>query len=318
MKKFLLKILSFVLILLAVASILQLLISFRIRNKTTTGHDNFHIIKDHKDELIFLGSSRCLEHFDPKIFKDSLGINAINLGVNGHSDLTMQTLRLQYYLIHNAPPKVAVLSFDPLTLPGSYSIEDNTDFFEKDFFARYAFFPQKEDKLITTYFHYNFAERYIPLYAILRYRLMMDCILMNRLDSWVKIGYEKHDEQWDTVAHPLDRKFFFDHYAFNKLQSNNDTIKSHLNILYNLCKQNHIKLICVQTPVYKDIYDPGAFVLPEKMCSELGILFINTNTDSMMNDRHNFSNANHLNTTGVIKTMNTIIKNKDFLEAMRK
>src|ERR1700742_2439287 len=109
MRKFAVKIMGFILMLLVVSAALQLAISYRIKNRTTTGHDNFHIIRGQKNDLIFLGSSRCFEQYDPKIFEDALGIKAINLGVNGHSDMTMQIMRLQYYLTCNAAPKIAVL-----------------------------------------------------------------------------------------------------------------------------------------------------------------------------------------------------------------
>ena len=317
MKKFLVKIGLYVFMLLVVSTLLQLVISYRMRNRTTTGHDNFHIIRDQKNDVVFLGSSRCFEQYDPKIFKDSLGIKAINLGVNGHSDLTMQIMRLQYYLVHNAPPKVALLNFDPLTMPGTYSIDQNADFLEKNYFSRYAFLPQNEIQLIARYFHFNFAERYIPMYAILRYKLVYDCIRMSRLDSWVWLGYEQHNEFWDTLVHPVEKKQFFDHYDFNKVPENNDTIKAHLAIMQQLCREHNIKLVCVQTPVYKDIYDPVAFTLPGKMCGELGITFIDVNEDSIRSDVRNFANPNHLNTTGVRKTMNLIVKNADFQAALR-
>jgi hypothetical protein len=317
MKKFVVKMAAFIFILLVVSTLLQLAISYRIKNRTTTGHDNFHIIRGEKNDIVFLGSSRCLEHYDPRIFEDSLGIKAINLGVNGHSDMTMQIMRLQYYLVRNAPPKVAVLNFDPMTVPGAYSIDKNVFFIEKNYFSRYAFLPQNEDDLIARYFRFNLAERYIPLYALMRYKLVYDCIRMNRLDAWVRVGYEKHDESWDTLGNPPNRKLFFDYYSFFKDRENNDTIKARLQVMRQLCDDHHIKLVCVQTPVNKAIYEKEAFDLPAKMCADLGITFIDIDEESIRNDMHNFANANHMNTKGVQATMKLLVKNKDIIAALK-
>jgi hypothetical protein len=311
-RKFIANVLVMILLLLGISLVLQLGITYKIRNKTINGQDNFHVIKGQNNDLVFLGSSRCSEHFDPKFFKDSLGLKSVNLGVNGHGDLTMQTIRLKYYLRNNVPPRVAVLNFDPISTYGPYNIEDNNNFIEKNYYARYAFYPVNEDTMLVKYFHFTWPEKYIPMYALLRYRAILDCITMRGGKDWLNNGFQKHTTTWDTVRYPVITKEFFKNYL--PFVKDKDSIKSHLAVFNNYCKANNIKLVCVQSPVYKAIYDSVSFSVLKPICNSLGILFIDTNEPYINRDINNFADADHLNTTGIPKMLNIIAKNREFLE----
>ena len=314
MKKFLVNITIILLLSLGVAALFQAAISYRIKGKSINGKDNFHTIMNQQNDIVFLGSSRCTEHFDPHFFRDSLGINSVNLGVSGHGDLTMQFIKLTCYLHDNPPPKIAMLNFDPISTYGPYDVSKNENFIEKHFFARYAFWPQGDDTTIVKYFHFNTAEKYIPLFALLRYRSITECLNMWGAKSWNKYGYEPQTTNWDTVNFPTDTRYFFTGYP--KYISSADSIEAHLATFNELCKSNHIKLVCVQSTVYKNIYDNEAYSVIGKICSDLGIFFIDANDESIRSDVRNFADASHLNTTGVPKMLNIIIKNQGFLDLL--
>src|SRR6185312_6655465 len=148
MKKFILNLAVVIALLLIVSTVLQLLISWRISDKSINGKDNFHIVKGQVNDIVFMGSSRSAQHFDPGIFRDSLGLKCVNVGVAGHGDLTMQTLRMKYYLLNNPPPKIVMLNFDPLCTYGPYNPDKNENLIEKHFYARYAFMPDKDDRMV--------------------------------------------------------------------------------------------------------------------------------------------------------------------------
>ena len=311
MKKFLINILIIFLLLLGVCSLFQALISSRIRNKTINGKDNFHVINNQHNDVVFLGSSRCTEHFDPGFFKDSLGLKTANLGVNGHGDITMDLIRLKYYLKHNPPPRIAMVNFDPISTYGPFDISKNENLIQKHFFARYAFAAKDEDMMIVDYFHFNYAERFMPLFALLRYRAIIECIDMKAGKSWEKIGYEPQATVWDTITHPIDHNYFNNCYA--GYLRNADSIKVHMAYLNAFCKSKNIQLVCVQSPVFKDIYNEKAYAEIGDICSVLNIPFININDDSITSNSKNFTDATHLNTTGVPKMLNVIAKNRTFL-----
>ncbi len=311
MKKFIKNIFIFIFILLLCCAAIQLLVSWHIKGKSIYGQDNFHIIKNQDNRLIFLGSSRCIRHFDPKFFQESLGISSVNLGVNGHSNLTMPMLRLKYYLHYNKTPQFAILNFDPISTYGSYNIDDNENLIEKNYYSRYAFLPADDDTMIFNYFHFNLAEKYIPLYALLRYRTIFDAINLKGGNDLLVYGYKKNTRHWNPARNPADTAHFFSTYT--TFIRDKDSIINHLTYFNDYCKSNKIKLIIVQSPVFRSIYDKRSFNLMKTICHDLGILFIDTNEDSIINDASNFSDANHLNATGVPKMLNIVVKDTAFL-----
>jgi len=313
MKKFLQKLAIFLLMLILILWTGQTLVDIRIKNRTVNGHDNLDIVKGQHNDMVFMGSSRCLSHFDPSLFEKALKIKAMNLGVDGHSELSMQILRLRDYLQKNSSPRFVVLNFDPLVSAGS--MEKNENFVHKNSFARYAYSHSKVNEPFVRYFDFNFAERHIPLYALLRYKLLLDCISLSNIDNWVTNGYEKHDEQWDTIAHPINRNLVS--YYFDTSASTLRTIGIGLDSLNSLCIQHNCRLICVQSPIYKAVYDKTHYGLTANLCKTLAIPFFDLNNEEIDNNIDNFYNIDHLNTRGVNEMAATLLADPGFLNVVR-
>jgi hypothetical protein len=314
MKKFLIKIFLFSIILLSLALVAQILIDVRIRNKVASGHDNLDLNSGQYNDLVFLGSSRCFAHFNPALFHKALGLSCINLGVDGHSELTMHVLRLSNYLAKNRPPRFAILNIDPFTSAGS--MDSNENLVDKYNFARYAFMPSAANDPIVRYFHFNFVERYIPLYALLRYKVFFECLTLPYNKDWIAQGYNKHDEQWDTASIPVKQLHQIAKLYFDTTSAYQDAIKSELARIDSICSHNQVRLICVQTPVFKTAYDSSYFSYPRQLCSELGIPFFDLNDKSIDDDISNFYNTNHLNTKGVAKMTANMLSNPGVLQIL--
>jgi hypothetical protein len=312
MRKFIIKLAKGVLITAAIAFLIQILINWRIKDKTVNGHDNLNLIRGKKEDIVFLGSSRCLCHFDPRLFEATLGLSAINLGLDGHSDLAAQTLRLKDYLAKNTPPKFVIMNFDPQISDGSFT--SNNNFVHKNCFARYAYSPSLTNLPFVKYFGFDFAERNIPLYALLKYKQFFDCLTLSNVDNSAIYGYEKHDEAWDTLSHPINKRIMTDY--FDTSSANLDRIKERLNEINQICDQNNIRLICVQTPVYMEVAKATQFKLTDSMCNDLKIPFFDLNCDSIDNDLSCFYNVNHLNTKGVKKMTNMLVSNAGFIQLL--
>jgi hypothetical protein len=313
MKRFIKEMAVYVLIVLLISVIGQNLISMRIKGRLVRGHDNIDFVKGQDNGLVFLGSSRCWAHFDPRAFEKALGIQAVNLGVDGHSELTMHIIRLKDYLLKNRAPQEVILSFDPFIDAGSF--DHNANFVHKNDFARYAYHCPADDTLFVNYFRFNFAERNIPLYALLKYKLFFDCLTLSNVSAWAKYGYEKHDESWDTLSNPIKTDHIKEYFDTTTLGLNE--VKHQLDSLNRLCKQNNIKLICVQTPVYKVIYVKRFFYLAGQLCNDLGIPFFDLNSDAIDGNITDFYNSNHLNTKGVTAMNVNLLSNPDFLRLFR-
>jgi hypothetical protein len=69
--------------------------------------------------IVVSGSSRALNHFDPRVIQRTTGLSAFNIGVNG-SQTDMQLAVLKTYLTHNTRPSLVVLSLDSFTFVTSH------------------------------------------------------------------------------------------------------------------------------------------------------------------------------------------------------
>lgn len=302
MKQFLKNTAWFALLMIGIIFLIQITISYRIKGKTVTGYDTLELTSNVNAELVFMGSSRCWAHFDPQFFEENYQLKSVNIGMNGHSDLMASTLRLKNYLANNKAPKFALLNFDPFVNAGS--LEHNTNFVNKNDYARFAFFPKEENKLFMDYFHFDEYEKTIPLYALFKYQLFFDCVTLKKSNSFPE-GFELNDEQWDTIKYPIsdtNKKYF-------TKPKDRPSLTKALRELNDLCQQNNIRLICIQTPVYKSTYDAKAFEMPKTICQNLNIPFIEANIESIRNKTDYFYNAIHLNKKGVYE-MNKYLKNE--------
>ncbi len=311
MKQFVIRTFLFSLFIFSFILLLQIVIFLRINHKSTTGHDNLDITSNVNSELVFLGSSRCWAHFDPFFFENEFGLKSTNIGVDGHSEISMAYIRLLDYLKVNVPPKYAILSFDPFMSGGDISKPGNK--IHKDNFARYAFVPLNNNWEIVRYFGFNKWEKYFPLYSIFKYKQLANCLFQNNISTYVKYGYERHDAQWDTLKNPIvDR--MKQEYIIDK-QTNE--VKEALSLLNKLCSNNGIKLICIQTPVYKSIFNVKSFEIPKTICTDLGIVFIDANYVSIRTDIKNFYNSNHLNIKGITAMNNKLKAEKRLIEVLK-
>lgn len=309
MKLFLKKLILYALFTLLLIMGFQALISLRIKGRSLRGYDNLEQTANINADLVFIGSSRCWVHFDPEFFDTAFHLKSVNIGVDGHSEISMAITRLMDYLSRNKSPRFAILSFDPFM--NAVNPSDKGNFYLKEDFARYAFLPAKKDLLMVDYFKFNWGEKFIPLYSIFKYRLLSDCIFQNHTINYNRYGYEKHTDKWDTIARPVTG--IMNKYYFRDKEIN--AISNLLDSLNHLCINNGIRLICIQTPVYKIIRDDAAFQKTRAICLNENIPFIDVNKAYISNNIDYFYNSFHLNTSGVAE-MNQLLKKDSLLTSI--
>jgi hypothetical protein len=295
MKQFIRQISIFSLTTILVITILQLTLDFKVKGETINGHDNLDNTANANAELVFLGSSRCWTHFDPEFFQKTFHVKSVNIGMDGHSEISMMIIRLATYLSTNQNPKFVIINFDPLVTAGSFT--DNNNLIQKDKYARYAFMPAEKNRAIVNYFKFDNKDQFIPLHALFKYSSINDYLLRQNISTYAKFGYERHDEKWDTVLKPvnstLKHRFFDD--------SQMPLIISMLDSLNRMCVANHGKLLCIQTPFYRSLWDSTAFERTKKVCERLNIPFIDANIATIADSMECFYNTDHMNTNGVKK-----------------
>jgi len=69
-------------------------------------------------DIVVSGSSRALNHYDPRVLARATGLTAFNIGLNG-SQTDMQLARLRVYLRHNRRPAVLIHNLDLFSLQTS-------------------------------------------------------------------------------------------------------------------------------------------------------------------------------------------------------
>lgn len=301
MKRFIIRLWVFLTCFLALAFSIQFFINKKIENTTQTGSDNLQQTAGINADLVFIGSSRCWAHFDPAFFDSTFKLKSVNIGVDGHPEITMSLLRLRNYLQRNKPPKFLIYNFDPMVLPGSFT--SNKNVVHKDVFARYAFFPGKINEPMVNYLGFNFFEKYIPLYAVFKYRILSDLLRAGGSSKWETFGYDRHVEHWDTLANPILTANTHDFFEKTDLPLIRDLLED----LKQLCDSLKIKLLCIQTPVYQSIYNAERFSETSEICKTLQIPFIDTNKELIRNNLQFFYNSNHINMEGV-RAMNSVLK----------
>lgn len=290
---------------------LQAVISYRIRDVNIGGNQTLHA--QHLDaDLVFLGSSRTWAHFDPVFFEKTFGVKSVNIAVTGHSEIALATLRLENYLSKNKAPKFAIFNFDPMASADSVNAKDN--FVIKNDFARYAFWPDKCDAPIVDYFKFDAAEKYIPAYAIIKNKMLITHLMPKRTNRYTAFGYENNDEVWDTVKNPvtdLMKKHYFP-------DSETTAVAKQLSMLDQVCKKNGIRLLCIQTPVYKSVYEAHYFSRNKAICKQLRIPYIDMESAEFRNDISYFYNSNHMNRKGVERMNALLAENEDLRKFLGK
>lgn len=291
MKKFLFHIFKIITIILLLAVVLDCIYTYfylhtNKRNKFVYVYNS----GQRKYDVIFLGSSRANNHFDPKIFQEK-GLKAFNYGVSGacleESCLLLKLMIKKKYSIKNI-----VLEVDLNINSNSYS--DGT---------RARFMPYLHNSNIINEY-YSTIDNYKSLYYIPFYRY-------TKYDA--KIGFR------EMFFSAIDKKSTdIEDFGFYKLTNQGRNMSSDLNkykpkrnISYEeiklICKENNIKLIAITTPICKNTLNLDYFKQVTKLYPE-----IYNYENSIKKDKY-FSSCGHMNVAGA-QLFTSIILNDFFIK----
>lgn len=104
-------------LLLACTAALQALVSHGLRRIDTSSFGVWNRILAGQvgADIVISGSSRALNHYDPRRLTEATGLSAFNIGLNG-SQTDMQLARLRAYLRHNRAPRLLIHNLDLFSL----------------------------------------------------------------------------------------------------------------------------------------------------------------------------------------------------------
>lgn len=310
MKKFILKISFFVLLILLSLYPIDYIISKKLSvskyyaegelivwNDIFTGNIN--------SDIVIYGSSRAWVQFSPRIFEDSLHISTYNLGIDGHN-FWLQYFRHKELLKYNRKPKQIILSLD------IFSLSRRMDLYNYEQFLPYLLWNNEIIEYISSYNGFSFFDYYIPL---IRYFGESDSFIAALL-SFVNFrnsdpervkGYKGRDWIWNN---DLEKAKSASEYYEASIDSASVELFERF---INECKKDEIEIILVYGP---EFIEGQLFVKNRKevidifhdFADKYDLNFYDYSEDEISFEKLYFYNAVHLNKTGSEKFTNKLIR----------
>lgn len=245
---------------------------------------NTYINEKMVDEIVLLGSSRCMHHYDAALIADSLGMSCYNCGTDGNGIILMYP---RYKLVtERYKPKVILyelsLGFD-IT-----ANEDNHTYLR--WIRSYHNHKPVEDVILSV----DPIEKYKMLSHTYCYNSEFFQLLLDNIHP-MNNGENGYRPLEGTMNHNLE--------VSNKpAVFNVDSLKLYyMRELINDCKYNSIKLVFVLSPSYKKEFD-GDYQPLFDLAKEYGIPVLNHFCDTnFVFEKEYFVDRTHMNKYGATK-----------------
>lgn len=300
MKKFVLKLFYFFLPIILIAYPLDYILSYYLSHSNEYNLGEFEVWNDIYNakvdcDIAIYGSSRAWVHFDPKILKDSLGLNVYNLGLDGHN-FWLQYLRHLEFIKYNKRPRTIILSIDAFTL------QKRKDLYQSDQFLPYMFWNSNIQKYTSSFIGYSYLDYYIPLIRYAGKSTSLKEIIKNirKDESSIRFrqnGYLGMDREWNTDLDKAKEK-----QNSYQVDIDSNTIKL-LEQFIQECSFNEIELVLVYSPEHIDgqnfISNRDQVVkIFNDFSDKYSLMFLDYSNDSLCIDKKYYYNATHLNKKG--------------------
>ena len=291
MRHLILKILLFLSIIMGADKLFGMVME-SVLNATEKGDwgRNNYIFNEVNHDIIILGSSRAIHHYDPKIFSDTLGMSCYNCGEDGMGILLMYP---RYRAIEfRKTPKIVIYEVFP-----EYDLLKESDNLKYLKYLRPYVNYTETDSLVNIL---SKTEKYKLRSGGYRFNSVFVDILAQRFSKTTETAK-------DYTYMPLEQKMgYISQDRLEKL-SQADSVQGYvydsikLNILENLmvrCIKSKTKMIVTVSPKFFSTSD-YVFLPIMNLCIKYGVPFINhyCDTDYSMNSNL-FADIYHLNKNG--------------------
>jgi lysophospholipase L1-like esterase len=296
MKRFLLKVAVYAVVLIFILCILVLFTHEGLRRSEFGNLKEWREILngDVNAELLIQGSSRAWVQFDTQLIDSLLGCDSYNLGMDG-APFDVQYVRWKAYLANNTPPRVVIQNVD-------YELFDPNE----RVFQKYQYLPFLSDKqfvnILTEHQLLDVADRWLPFSVYMgqpqAIRIAAEALLgINRYKSTKHKGFKANDAQWDGTNLEIQKQG-------DKFISKRDKQLVELFIRFiNECKAMNIRLVMVYAPVYHELGEVIANLdhtveFFQELANDYHLEYYDFSSTDLSYSKENFYNATHLNTNG--------------------
>lgn len=292
MKKFLIKIAIFAVVLYGLAWGLDYAIS-----KGLYQMDDYRFISwremqrgNINADILYVGNSRALSHFEPWTIDSICGTTSYNLGIGGYA-IMVSVLKYQYYRLYNEKPKIIIQQADLGTiLNDSAPHRHQSEQFLPLIYDRRM---HKELRRVG----YTILDIYCPLYRYWGYQVVIKQGLLECMGI-------KH-----YICDSSRQGFHYERGEWNGSElAKLDTIYARINPAGRLrfesymrqCYEEGIKVILVNTPTYigatnKMVGLEQIDAYFDSIASEYNTVYWNYTYDEICNDTTNFVVSVHMN-----------------------
>ena len=242
MKRFLTKIAIFAIAAYLLALGLDCVISRGLANSLGHPHQAWREIRSGKyaSDIVILGISRALEHYDPSIIDSITGLQSYNLGMGGYS-VNIELMKYRYYLHYNPQPKYLIYDVDMLPL----MIDRAPHAHQSEQFLPLFYDGAIRKDLMNV--GYSWVDAYIPMarywgYQIHSKRGILECLgLKHYCDYPSYRGHMPDPDPWDA-----SRLQFID----SIISHVDEDAKTMFENFVQECQVNGVQVIFVTSPVY--------------------------------------------------------------------
>ena len=247
MKKFVLKITIFAVVLYGLAWGLDYMISKGLYQMDDYRFMSWHDMQqgDINADILIMGNSRALSHFEPWTIDSITGMSCYNLGIGGYP-INVETVKYHTYCLYNNKPKIIIQQIDYMTL-GTISAPHQHQ--------SEQYLPLIYDRRIQPELRkigYSWLDMHCPLYRYWGYQM----VIKNGLLEFLGVKHYVND--------PSRQGIHYEHGAWDGTElANMDSI--HANIsddgkqcfeeYMQTCAADGVKVILVNSPMYKGAMD---------------------------------------------------------------
>jgi hypothetical protein len=294
------RIVTFFCLVVALAYGLDAIISHGLRQIGTSKFGSLNKIVSGKvnADIIVNGSSRALNHYDPRIISDLTGMSAYNLGMNG-VQIDVQMAVLQTYLKHNTKPKLVVQNIDAFI----FEATEQGQIYDPGLYMPYLADAQLYEPL-RRIDPAVWKWKHMPLYGYavedMRFTWisgLLGCLGYSGREDYF-LGFNPRYTEWtedferfkasigDGKSYRIERR----------------AIEAFTSII-ETCRAQNIPLIFVYSPEYYEMQGlvrnrNAIFGTIQQFCAKFQILFWDYSESALCQQRDYFYNSQHLNARG--------------------
>ena len=232
-------------------------------------------------DILFLGSSHTYRSFDTRFFKKA-GYKTFNLGSSAQTPIQTAFLLTKYLDLLN--PKVVIFEVNPIvfSLDG---IESSLDVVSND---------DNDFKTVK----FALKQKHLKVFNTLLYTLYREIVYKEK--STYKENNIKYNDSYIEGGFVLKKLLYYKPKKLDKYSwSFNEKQVESFNTIIELLKERGVKLILVQAPVTKSLYNSYSSTQDfDKEMQKKGTYY-NFNKIIQLNDSLHFYDSDHLNQLGV-------------------